>query len=431
LIYNGNRIFFSHIDGDAIFNVSLIDRTSYSGEIILEKILRHFSDLPVTVGIITGYLNDPQYSGERENKLYKDMLSLTNIDVASHGYAHPLVWKTRKVALSIRGYKVNSEREIVGSMQDLQRLLSSVGIAKQATLFTWTGDCLPDVADAVIAAKNHILNINGGDTRFDEVNDSVSYVSPLGILKGGNLQVYTGSANENIYTNLWHGPFYGYRDVIKTFDNTESPRRLKPIDIYYHFYAGERQEALSALKSVYEYALKQDISPLRTVEYVNMVHDFYGIRILQQGPQTFHVENKGHLRTIRFDDVDSVPDMAQSSGVIGYIQKKKSLYVHLDESTAHKIVLSDRPDIKVNVESFNGWISKWNGNADAGSFNKQNWLPGKLVLAGLFANQSYEVQNGTEILKAQADAEGRLSLVFLDKNRGRHTNQVTYKRVVP
>jgi hypothetical protein len=42
--------------------------------------------------------------------------------------------------------------------------------------------------------------------------------------------------NENVYTNLWISPFWGYINVIQTFELIENPRRLKSISIYYHFY---------------------------------------------------------------------------------------------------------------------------------------------------------------------------------------------------
>ena len=52
--------------------------------------------------------------------------------------------------------------------------------------------------------------------------------------------------NENVYTNDWTGPFYGFRDVIDTFRMTGEPRRLKPINLYYHTYSASKVAALKA-----------------------------------------------------------------------------------------------------------------------------------------------------------------------------------------
>lgn len=44
----------------------------------------------------------------------------------------------------------------------------------------------------------------------------------MGIDKDGYFQVYSAMQNENIYTDEWKGPFYGYQNVIQTFELTEN-----------------------------------------------------------------------------------------------------------------------------------------------------------------------------------------------------------------
>ena len=70
---------------------------------------------------------------------------------------------------------------------------------------------------------------------------------------GQELQVYAPVINENVYTNLWTGPYYGFRRVLETFALTESPRRLKPIDVYYHFYSGAKVAGQQAWAEVYDF----------------------------------------------------------------------------------------------------------------------------------------------------------------------------------
>src|SRR5204862_449411 len=80
--------------------------------------------------------------------------------------------------------------------------------------------------------------------------------------------------NENVYTNLWTGPFYGYERAIETFELTERPYRLKPINIYYHAYSASKRASLSALDKVYQWALSQPVMNLYASEYVQKVLDF-------------------------------------------------------------------------------------------------------------------------------------------------------------
>ena len=65
----------------------------------------------------------------------------------------------------------------------------------------------------------------GGDQEAD--------AEGLGLERDGLFQVFAPNQNENVYTNEWRGPFYGFERVIETFEFTETPRRLKPINIYF------------------------------------------------------------------------------------------------------------------------------------------------------------------------------------------------------
>ena len=80
------------------------------------------------------------------------------------------------------------------------------------------------------------MNMNGGFTTISKAEPSLTLVAPLGIMKGDYYQIYAPMQNENVYTNLWNGPFYGFERVIETFEMTDKPLRFKPVNIYYHAY---------------------------------------------------------------------------------------------------------------------------------------------------------------------------------------------------
>ena len=57
----GRRIFYSHIDGDGLRNISEVDRKSSSGKVVFEQVLKKYR-WPVTVSVITAEV-DPKYIG--------------------------------------------------------------------------------------------------------------------------------------------------------------------------------------------------------------------------------------------------------------------------------------------------------------------------------------------------------------------------------
>ena len=75
----------------------------------------------------------------------------------------------------------------------------------------------------------------------------MTHVAAMGIRKGPYFQVYAPNQNENVYTNHFTGPLYGYERVIETFLLTERPYRLKPVNIYFHTYSASRRASLEAL----------------------------------------------------------------------------------------------------------------------------------------------------------------------------------------
>ncbi len=267
------------------------------------------------------------------------MFSLPNVEVASHGYAHPLVWQTGKVAVPVPGYLYSPQTETAGSIEKINALLNDLGLSKKVNLYQWTGDCRPTVLAMESLDATGIANINGGDTQFDRMHDSYAFVSPLSIVRGGHRQIYTGATNENIYTNSWRGPYYGFEQVIHTFENTGSPIRIKPINVYYHFYSGERLASLNALKKVYDWALSQNVFAIPASMYSRIAADFFKVQIEKIRDDFFRVTHNGALKTIRFDDESRYVDMGASRGVIGFKHEGKTLYVALDESEYHDIIL--------------------------------------------------------------------------------------------
>ncbi len=408
---NGRRIFYSQIDGDGVVNISHIDQKRYSGEVIYDEILRKYAHVPITVGLITGYFHLPEFYSDRVRKLYQNIFELPNIEAGSHGYAHPFVWRTGVLALKIPGYQYKAEQEIDGSMKLLRDLLEVMKIKKPVSLFQWTGDCLPGEMEVARPWQLHVKNINGGGGRFDHDHDSYAFLLPLSIQRGPWRQIYASNFNENNYTNLWHGPYFGYSEVIETFKNTESPYRVKPIDVYYHFYSGERMASLKALQDVYDFALSQEIFSMQTSDYAQLVADFFPLKIrrLKEG---FQILNAGTVRTIRFDREMRAVDLERSRGVLGFRHHEGHLYVALDESPEHVLFLSHEKPQRPYVEEANFLLQNFRGNRARVTFLKKGWLPDEIILAGMVPQRTYRVDSGAQSFVAKSDSEGRLKVVF-------------------
>lgn len=410
---NGRRILYTHIDGDGIFNVSRIDQKSFSGQIILDEILRRHERLPITASLITGYFDEKIYQGEHVKRLYRDILSLPHVEIGVHGYAHPLDWKKGTVALKIKDYSYDPRFEIEGALSLMRELVKELELNKGVDLYQWTGNCLPEPEHIAYAEEAHLLNINGGDSFFDDRHDSHANLWPLGRVAKGQRQIYSSFGNENLYTNLWQGPYYGYQQVIQSFVNTAGPPYLKPINIYYHFYSGEHMGSLTALKKVHDYALREPIIPIFTTEYVRIARDFFTTGI-QKKEDGYLLTTSGHLRTLRYDGEDRFVDLRRSRGVLGFAHKGGSLYVHLGEKKIHEIYLTaERPVTNYLVES-NFLIRGWRASPGEVVFSLKAWMDPQMVLGGFKPGAAYRLTDADRSLDAVAGQDGMI-LIDLPK----------------
>jgi len=411
---NGLRVAFSHIDGDGFPGLSRIDKKKRCGEIIRDRILKTYA-FPVTVSVIVGEV-DPKALGSPDLvRLAGEIFNLPNVEPASHSYSHPFYWdpdnqseaeKYETHGIPIPGYSYDPQIEVAYSMQYITEQLSPP--EKPCRVFLWSGNCLPRETDIAQCDTRGYLNMNGGDTLFDRVNNSVTSVAPYYRKVGNRYQIHTGQANENILTNLWNGPHYGYRNIITTMERTERPRRLCPIDIYYHFYSGEYPSSLKALQDVYDWVLQQDIAPVFTSQYIEMVNGYLNAELLKDGDNRYIVRNYGKCLTVRFGSHDRLPDLSRSVNVLGYSVGSQGLYVSLMPGKPEAIVvLSEKgvlPDGKLNpyVRNAGGWVTHFEVKENLIRIAYRGFGNGKLTLAGLPPDRTYALSgsgfNGCAIL---------------------------------
>ena len=385
----GRRLYYSHIDGDGWRSVSQV-RTlgrapSTNAEIVLQAVIAANPDLPVTVAPIAAEM-DPAFAGDlRAINAARALFRLGHVEAATHTYTHPFRWsffehysvaaeapfeEDYRSAASGRAQIVETAagtatpggccgrasrsghspprafggrpfdlaNEIGGSARMIDAIAGSA--SKRVRLLQWPGDCTPFPAALQAVADAGLLNINGGDTRCDAEFPSVSAVAPLGFQRNGNIQVYASNSSEELYTDLWTDRYFGFRDLPETWDRTGSPRRLKPLNLYYHMYSGERRASLDALLGNLN-ALRQrgDYLAVFTGRFAALAQGFFGTTITQEGQSAWRIRHRGGLQTIRFGDgAQRSLDLAACDGVLGARLINDDLYVALDPAHAAPLV---------------------------------------------------------------------------------------------
>ncbi|MFQ5738753.1 MAG: hypothetical protein ACE5JX_07035 [Acidobacteriota bacterium] len=371
-----------------------------SAEIILRRVLEVFTDLPVTVAPVAGDI-DPEWFGTVESSsVARRMFSLPQVEAGSHTYSHPFDWQffadgnrekerpflklyprhwgqfeapsfsrffsawspfsllfagetvddasaegSGEAGVAPGGYDTprayairpfDLDLEIRGSVAFIQRLLPS---GKKVKIVQWSGTTLPFEAAVKAVRVLGLKNINGGDTRFDREFPSYAWVAPIGLQVGSERQIYASNSNENTYTDLWRDRYFGFIYLVRTFQNTDSPWRLSPLNVYYHMYSGQKLSSLNAVIANLKYVRKQEITPITTSHYAGIAEGFYSTVLRPSGHRRWSVEDRGELQTIRFDHATfEAVDFSRSSGVIGQRHYQGSLYVALDPSATTPVV---------------------------------------------------------------------------------------------
>ncbi|QOP40335.1 endo alpha-1,4 polygalactosaminidase [Sulfurimonas marina] len=379
---NGKRLLFTHIDGDGIMNKVEGDFGEYSGDVILNKILKKYK-IPHSVSVIGAEIDPnglyPKLS-EKMIKITKEMFALENVEAASHTFTHPFFWEkiidnnlSEEYRLKVTEYQFSLEKELKTFLDTINEKYSPKNKSKKANIIFWSGDCAPRKNALEYIYKNNILAINGGDTTIVKTNPWLTRISPFGLKRSDYYQVYTGAQNENVYTNNWLGPFWGFKRVTQTFELTNSPRRLKPIDIYYHLYSGSKRASLEALKYVFNWALKQDAMPIFTSEYIPKVMDMYEVSMAKDG-NSWLIYGMNDLKTIRFEDFDANVDLNNSEGVIGVTQFENHTYLSLDQREKHLIELSNEENNKIYMVSSNGKLTDYNETSSTKSYSFSSYV---------------------------------------------------------
>jgi len=351
---------------------------------LLREILDRYK-VPTTVSIIEGEVAVdgvyPKLTPQLE-PIARTLFAQPYVELASHTFSHPFNWlrttnppdpasaataegTDTAFSLNIPNYRFSFDREIAGSIHYINTKLAPAGKQVKVLLWSGNGQVPPIAVQKTVEAG--VLNMNGGDTYITRSNPSWTAVAPLGVDKGDGLfQVFAPDQNENIYTNLWHGPYYGFSRAIETFELTEKPYRFKPIGIYYHMYSGTKLASVTALRQVYDWAVAQPVMPVYASDYIRKVLDFRTLAVARDG-DAWVVRGNGDLRTVRWAG-PGVPRLADARDVAGYAAGPGGTYIHLASGSA-RFALENTTPTQPYVREASGRLSNWRRSADGRSLS--------------------------------------------------------------
>ena len=368
---NGRRIATVHIDGDGFPSRAEIPGTPFAGQQVLDAFIKPYP-LLTSVSIVEGEISSagayPELADELE-PIAREIFAEDLVEVASHSFSHPFFWQPEVankregfnpeygLHMEIPGYtKLDFKREVVGSTDYINSRLTTA--QKPVQVMFWSGDAMPDADTLRLAYAAGLLNVNGGTTKLTYAEPSLTGLYPLLRPTAGGLHVYAPIINENVYTNLWHGPYYGFKGVIETFELTNAPRRFRGLHLYYHFYSGTKQASIKVMDEIYQYMLEQQPISLWMSDYLQRVFGLHSSSLGLAADGSWQIRALQGLRTVRLDPALGWPDLRRSSGVAGVRDLPQGRYVHLSADRA-QLVLRPERDPTPALEQANVPLEQW------------------------------------------------------------------------
>ena len=381
----GRRLLLVHVDGDGFPSRAELPGAPLAAEVMDKEFLQRYR-WPSTVSIIEGEVAPRGLYAALSplmEKTARQIFALPHVEMASHTYSHPFYWADaelgvqlpgRVVGLKIPGYTYDADREITGA-RDYVNTLSPPG--KKTRMVLWSGNTEPLAKPVALAYRAGLLNMNGGFTTISKAEPSLTLVAPLGIMKGSYYQIYAPMQNENVYTNSWTGPFYGFERVIETFEMTDKPLRFKPVNIYYHTYIATKRASIASLHKVYGWAeeqiKQQKLHPVYASEYAERVLDWRRATVARTDAG-LELRGGRHLRQWRVDAKAGMPVVSAAAGIAGQVLHEQTQFFHATKSVASYTIAGGTASFF--LESANAKLVSWEsgGIGSDGKAGKQQTL---------------------------------------------------------
>lgn len=363
----GRRLLMVHHDGDGFPSRAELPGNPFAGKVLLDEIVKKYP-IPMSLSTIEAEVGAKGLYAPLSPQLepiLRQIYQHAHVEIASHTYSHPFDWavfaglkaeskRYDNYNLSIAGYVPSLTREVEGSVAYINDRLAPKD--KKVALFNWSGDCNPPETALALVEKQQISSINGGNTVRSIKNNSMTKVSPVGLNKGQYFQVFAPVQNENVFTNDWTGPFNGYKHVLETFQLTEHPKRIKPVNIYFHTYSLSKYASIQALKEVFDWAIKQPLHPVHTSEYVKKAQEFNRVVVAKDSNGQWLVRGLASLQQLRIPKHMGYPNLDVTDSIVGYNDHGDERFLHAYGSDV-RFTLIDRPSSQVYLKQANASVT--------------------------------------------------------------------------
>lgn len=414
----GCRMFFAHVDGDGFHALSKVVSGKRSAEIMRDEIFKKYA-MPFTSSVIVGEMRgmteprcDEKETGIRQ-ALARDIFALPNVEVASHSFRHPFAWtqdnstsgdyeKPGLTLLPEFDHPVDYKEETADSVEYINKHLTTPD--KPCRLFLWSGNCLPPIEAIRDLDAIGLPNMNGLATAATNDTPYLSAVQGGSVIRDGVVQVGAPFENDNVYYDMEKdGLEGGFARVTEAFELTGKPRRLLPVDAYWHFFSADTTERLRALKHVLDWIARRPLHPVYASEYARLMRDLPKSNIYTDTRGGTIFLPPADCRTIRYTTPVHI-DMARSTGVLGYRQELGVTYVHTDGSPLVRVFTRDSDDRQPRLVYATVRLAI---RRDAGSWTVKfsGFGPGRARFEGFAPGAEFALRGETRRIDAAGDLE--------------------------
>lgn len=345
----GRRVFFVHFDGDGWVNACDRPGSPLACEVLVTEYLEKYRTPTLGSIIVAEVSHEGLYPAlaDQGQKWARRMFALPHVEAGSHTWSHPFDWvaasddhsrgtPTKALPygnyLPVPNYTFSTETEVVGARNYIQNKLCPPG--KPCDMLLWPGDCNPPNKAVALAYKVGMRNINGGGATITRSEPTLSRVWPMGIPKGRDFQVYAACSNEETYTHNWTGPYFGFERAIETYQMTDSPRRLKALDVYFHPYIVTKQAGAMSLHKVWQWAIRQTTHPIFGKQYSDSVLAWRQATVAALLDGGWRLRGTPALRQWRVGEHTARPDLERCSAIAGHTTHAGMRYVHATSDQA-------------------------------------------------------------------------------------------------
>lgn len=432
---NGLRILYSHIDGDGFGNLSAVSPGKRSSEVILEKTINkypYYFTSSIIESEIRGLIEGQDKTDMDELiSIARKVFSSPNVEAASHTFSHPFYWKQEDSITadyanqtlplkSAAGYtKLDLRKEIHAPIRFIEDFLMPEN--KNVKMILWSGNCrIPAEAIQMVQSLG-IQNMNGGETTISRNNPSLLKVAPKLREIDGQLQIHSSIQSDNVYRRFYKkngiiptAYYSGYENVLQTFRYTESPRRLKPVNVYFHWFSGDNWASLKAVETVLDWCQKRNLSAITASQFAQIVEDSRKSKIYKMNNDNWIITNNGACRTFRINSAGQVPDIENSINVTGFNHVNGELYIQLGKLQRTVLRLTAHPKQYPYFDYSTGDLELSHVQKNQMVFQVKNITKNRIKTSGWEPGKRLRVRvNGDEYIQT-TDPDGSFEMTVAD-----------------